>query len=313
MAVLTNNGNTCFMNSTLQCLSVVEELDSIFEKMKEKDSAENILSREYFDLRKLMKKHQMISPQRFVNAVKYVANKKQRDLFTGHVQNDLPEFLMFMVECFHTALAREINIEFNSTTNDKMTETCYKMFKETYSKEFSEIIQLFFGIHVSTIYSGDVVRSMKPEPFFILDLSIGPDTETLYDCLNLYCGNETLENENAWYNEETNTKENVHKNIRIWSWPTVLVIDLKRVNNNNTKNNRNVQIPLELNLNPYSIKEKDYTFDLVAVCNHTGNSYGGHYTAQVKRGGRWILYNDDQCSDEPLNTSNAYCLFYNKR
>lgn len=311
MAVLTNNGNTCFLNSTLQCLSVVEQLDSIFESMKEKETVEYILTKEYFDLRKLMKSHKMISPQRFVNAVKYVANKKKRDLFSGHVQNDLPEFLMFMVDCFHTAVAREINIEINS--NDKITEICSKMFKETYSKEFSEIIQLFFGIHVSTIYSGDEVRSMKPEPFFILNLSIGPKTKTLYDCLDLYCVDERLENENAWFNEETNAKENVHKNIRIWSWPTVLVIDLKRVDNDNKKNNTIIQIPLELHLNEYSTRERDYIFDLVAVCNHTGNSYGGHYTAHVKRGSTWMLYNDDHCTEKPLDTSDAYCLFYNKR
>ena len=312
MAVLTNNGNTCFLNSTLQCLSAVEQLDSILKTLKEQQQVEYVLTKEYLDLRQLMKNNHMISPQRFVNAVKYVAGKKQRELFTGHVQNDLPEFLMFMVECFHTALSRKINISLNST-NDKLAETCYNMFKETYSDDFSEIIQLFFGIHVSTIYSGDAVRSIKPEPFFMLNLSIGPETKTLYDCLDLYCENEHLKHDNAWFNETTQTKENVHKNIRIWSWPNCLVIDLKRVNNNNKKNNVNIQIPLELNLTNYSTKERDYTFDLVAVCNHVGNSYGGHYTAHVKRESKWVLYNDDQCSEEPLNTSNAYCLFYNKR
>ena len=32
------------------------------------------------------------------------------DMFTGFSQNDVPEFLLFMIDCFHTSLAREIKM-----------------------------------------------------------------------------------------------------------------------------------------------------------------------------------------------------------
>ena len=38
-----------------------------------------------------------------------VAKMKDKDLFTGWAQNDLPEFLLFIVDAFHTAIMREVN------------------------------------------------------------------------------------------------------------------------------------------------------------------------------------------------------------
>ena len=62
----------------------------------------------------------------------------------------------------------------------------------------------------------------------------------------------------------------------------------------------------------------DDTFDLYAVCNHTGNMNSGHYTAYCRnhRDGRWYSYDDTQVNpigESEVVTNNAYMLFYCRR
>ena len=71
--------------------------------------------------------------------------------------------------------------------------------------------------------------------FFIINLPIPQNNKmpTLLDCFDLYVEGEILKDENAWFNEKTSKKENVKKRITFWSFPSILVIDLKRFNNQN--------------------------------------------------------------------------------
>ena len=55
-------------------------------------------------------------------------------------------------------------------------------------------------------------------------------------------------------NELTGEKEAVQKNLSFWSFPSILVIDIKRFNASNRKNQVLVTFPLEeLNLSEYVI------------------------------------------------------------
>jgi len=210
---------------------------------------------------------------------------------------------------------------------DKMAIKCFEMIKNMYSNEYSEIWTIFYGVHVSQITSLDkeeTVLSSNPEPFFMIDLSIPIHNShpTLYDCLDLYVEGEILQGENAWMNE-AKEKINVKKQIKYWSFPTILAIDLKRINPMNTRNKNQIWVdfPLEnLDLSKYVIgyKKSSYVFDLYAVANHTGGTMGGHYFAYVKNAnGKWYEFNDCMVREildkNTINTPKAYCLFYRKR
>jgi ubiquitin C-terminal hydrolase len=208
---------------------------------------------------------------------------------------------------------------------DKIAIQCYEMVKNMYSKEYSEIWNLFYGVHVSEISSlenGNVLKN-TPEPFFIIDLPIPVDNKSpsLIDCFELYVKGEILENENAWYNEETKVKENIKKKILFWSLPNILVIDFKRFNSRNQKNQILITFPLdELDLSEYVIgyKKNSYKYELYGVCNHSGNVLGGHYTSYVKNSnGKWFHFNDTSVSEvgliESIISVKAYCLFYRKK
>jgi ubiquitin C-terminal hydrolase len=201
------------------------------------------------------------------------------------------------------------------------------MIKKMYSKEYSEIWNLFYAIHVSEVICLETNKTLtiKPEPFFMIDLPIpkNKNPPSLLDCFDLYVEGEILEGENAWFNEETNTKQAIKKRILFWSFPKILVIDLKRFNNNSQhirKNQKYVDFSFDLNLSNYVIgyKKNSYNYELFGVCNHGGTVLGGHYTSYVKNANnKWYHYNDTHVSEvttiESIISAKAYLLFYRKK
>jgi ubiquitin carboxyl-terminal hydrolase 8 len=330
---LMNLGNTCFINSCIQVLSHTYELSQFLEKNNFKKKINNkfdsALLIEWDELRKMMwKENCIIAPVKFIKTVHKIASIKKIDIFTGYAQNDLPEFLLFVIDTFHSSLMREVNMTITGNSEnetDKIAIQCFEMMKKMYTKEYSEIIDIFYGIHVSQIMSASDytdVLSTTPEPYFIINLSI-PDMDsqiTLYDCFDFYVKGENVENENAWFNEKTNKKENVFKKISFWSFPNILTIDLKRFDYNNNKNNCLISFPLEkLDLCKYVVgyKKNTYIYDLYGICNHIGGVNGGHYTSFVKNAsGKWYHFNDSKIEEitdlNSLITCHAYCLFYRK-
>lgn len=359
---LVNLGNTCFLNACLQVLKETFELNTILIHNIQNNSNSNsksstinnnnnnqhsdmLITKEWLNLLTVMNTVSgVISPNRFVTQLQEFAKEKQRDIFTGFVQNDLPEFLLFVFECFHGSIKRNVTLRIQGdahTPMDTMAIVCYKMLQTTYQKEYSDIMETFYGIYVSELLSMDEpskVHTIKPELFFILDLPIPEMKEqrqrihqpssshiTLNQCFEEYTCLETLTGENAWYNETTNTKENVIKRISFFKLPRILVITLKRFDPyGRTKRHDFVQYPLEgLDLSSFvsGYNPGSYIYDLYGVCYHHGNVLGGHYTACVKhyQNGVWVHYNDvltqfvhDDTRDSIVN-ADAYCLFYRKR
>jgi ubiquitin carboxyl-terminal hydrolase 8 len=271
-----------------------------------------------------------VTPDKFIQTLHKLARIKKMDMFTGFSQNDMPEFLIFLIDTFHESLAREVNMTISGSAinpKDNVAIKCYEMVKQMYSKSYSEIWKLFYGIHVSQIVCLETGAelSMNAEPFFMMHLSIphGLKSPTLLDCLNEYVQGEVLEGDNAWHNEKTGKKQSVKKQLRFWSLPSILVIDLKRINKYNfhNKNQILVDFPLEnLNLSEYveGYKKDSYVYDLFGVANHYGGTQGGHYTAFVKNANEnWYMYNDTNVTvvkdKTNIVTPHAYCFFYRKK
>jgi len=331
---LQNLGNTCFLNSCVQALVHTYEIHDLLNKQAINDRLNAGLKpqdarifKEWKELTEVMwSGNGAVRPIKFVSAVQQVAHKKCVDIFTGWAQNDVTEFLRFIVNCFHTSIARgvKVNITGNpATATDRMAVKCYEMLNTSFSKEYSEIQDLFYGIMVSDISNiqTGISQSLKPEQYFILDLPI-PETSnrgtTLYDCIAEFSKKELLTGDNQWYNEATQAKEDVHKQIRFWNFPKILVITLKRFDGTGKKTNDLVDFPVSnLDLSKYveDYSPKKYVYDLYGICNHMGSTDGGHYTAFVKnRMGKWLYCNDESVSIitnlTQMITPMAYCLFY---
>ena len=328
---LANLGNTCYINSCMAVLSHTYELNNILDnenilKKIKKSSIDGNLLMEWVQLKKLLwADNCTVSPNRFIRILQIIALKKDMHTFSGFAQNDLSEFLIFIISCFHNALSRKTQISINGkpkNSTDKIALKCYEMIKNLYQNDYSEIFNKFYGIHVSLLNSIETGRQLtfNAEPYFIINLPIPTYKKepTIYECFDLYVEGESLTGENAWYNEDSKEHVDVKKQIKFWSFPDILVIDLKRFNDNNRKNQKIVHFPLtNLDLTSYVIgyNKNKYKYNLFGVCNHTGNLLGGHYTSFVKHyNEKWYHFNDtnvNEVKDESKIVSpKAYCLFY---
>lgn len=329
---LANIGNTCYLNSCMQVLSHTYEIHELVRdksyRSKIQKNCDAIVFKEWLSLMKLMwSENCTIAPHGFVNAVKQVSKTKDCELFVGNNQNDIQEYLLFIIDCFHNALSRNVNMEITGTVEnptDKLAKECYTMMKTMYKDEYSEILTMFYGIHVSVICSIETneTLSVRAEPFSLLNLSIPNKSQiTILDCFDLYCLQEEMTGDNAWMNDITRKKEDVKRGIVFWSLPHVLIIDIKRWSgSDNKKNSTLVQFPLEnLDLSKYvkGYNCLSYVYDLYGVCNHQGNEFGGHYTSYVRNANdKWYEFNDTNVTlidTSRIVSINSYCLFYRKK
>tara|TARA_B100000795_G_scaffold240226_2_gene202293 strand:- start:4838 stop:5869 length:1032 start_codon:yes stop_codon:yes gene_type:complete len=325
---LANLGNTCFINSTIQCLSHIYELNDFFDKktyMKRMNKIpESLLLIEWDKLRKLMwSENCVIKPSGFINAIQKVSHLKDVEIFTGYAQNDLTEFMNFLFMSFHESIKREVEMNIKGdikNKTDKLAIKCYKMMQNMYKNEYSEFLNMFYGIHVSEVKSLESnYENVVPEPFFNIDVPINKH-DTLEKCIEQYTETEILDGDNMILNEKTGNKEKASKRIMFWNLPKILIITLKRFGNDNVKDPKNIIFPLEeMDMSKYILgyDKNSYKYDLFGICNHSGGVNGGHYTAFVKNANEnWYHFNDTNVSKinkSQLQSNLAYCFFYRKR
>jgi ubiquitin C-terminal hydrolase len=332
---LANLGNSCYLNSCMQVISHTYELNTFLSQNNGKYKSllkkipDSVVLLEWDKLREVLWSNNCtIAPYGFVRTIRHVAHLKKRDLFTAYQQNDVQEFLLFMIDCFHTALSREVDMQISGDSKnetDNLAVTAYKMMQNMYKKDYSDMLNIFYGMHISQITHMDTnaIMSMSAEPFSVISLSI-PENKinpSLFDCFDLYCDSEILFGNNAWFNEQTRQNETAKRNIIFWSLPNIMIIDLKRSKLNHKKLHTLIDIPLDnADFSKYvkGYNASAYIYDLYGVCNHSGGGgAGGHYFAYIKNAnGKWYSFNDTMVNEiaaDKVNSAMAYCLFYRKK
>jgi len=335
---LVNLGNTCFINACAQILSHTYEVNDLLSKREYKKrvsaTPDAVLLIEWDNLRKALWEKggstTSVKPTKFLQTIHKLSRIKEISTFMGYDQNDISEFFIFIIDCFHNAVSRKVQVGIKGnaeTDEDRIALVCYNMIREEYSKSYSEFVHIFFGTLVSQIISIDAKEelSIKAEQFCTLSLPIPEkkgrnNSHTLIECFDLFSEGELMSGDNQYFNEKKGAKEDVVKKMSFWGFPAILVIDLKRFTASGSKNQMLIQFPLDnLDLSKYVIgyDKETYIYDLYGVCNHSGGVLGGHYTAFVKNAdGEWYLFNDTSVTrvdPEQIISSKAYCLFYRKK
>ena len=159
---LNNIGATCFMNSTLQCLSQTKELTTYFliEENENKIINNNIavvnknalqLSPIYLELIKKLwneKGEKSFSPHKFMNIV-----EKMNQLFKQGQAGDSKDFIIFILEQLHKELKKPVNINGpakNLILNQYDKISSFNYFFNDFKKDCSIISDAFFGFTETT-------------------------------------------------------------------------------------------------------------------------------------------------------------------
>ncbi|KAM4829797.1 ubiquitin carboxyl-terminal hydrolase 8 isoform 1-T1 [Thomomys bottae] len=328
---LRNLGNTCYMNSILQCLCNAPHLADYFNRNCYQDdiNRSNLLGHkgevaEEFGI--IMKalwtgQYRYISPKDFK-----VTIGKINDQFAGYSQQDSQELLLFLMDGLHEDLNKADNRKrYKEENNDHLDD--FRAAEQAWQKHKqlneSIIVALFQGQFKSTVQCLTCHKKSRTfEAFMYLSLPLASTSKcTLQDCLRLFSKEEKLTDNNRFYCSHCRARRDSLKKIEIWKLPPVLLVHLKRFSYDGRwkqKLQTSVDFPLEnLDLSQYVIGPKNSLkkYNLFSVSNHYGGLDGGHYTAYCKNAARqrWFKFDDHEVSDisvGSVRSSAAYILFY---
>uniref|UniRef100_A0A8C7I609 Ubiquitin carboxyl-terminal hydrolase n=1 Tax=Oncorhynchus kisutch TaxID=8019 RepID=A0A8C7I609_ONCKI len=328
---LRNLGNTCYMNSILQCLCNTPAMVDYFNKnlYQEDINRANILghrgevAEEFGVIMKALWSglYKCISPRDFK-----VTIGKINESFSGQEQQDSQELLLFLMDGLHEDLNKAANRKgYIEEENDDLDDqraadqawTKHKLLNE------SVIVALFQGQFKSTVQCLTCHRKSRTfETFMYLTLPLASSNKcSLQDCLKLFSKEEKMTDQNKVFCRHCKALRDSVKKLEIWKVPPIILVHLKRFSYEGRwkqKLQTTVDFPLEnLDLSQYVIGPRLglKRYNLFGVSNHYGGLDGGHYTAYCKNAmkQRWYKFDDHEVSEISTSTvksSAAYIFFF---
>uniref|UniRef100_A0A3B3DD89 Ubiquitin carboxyl-terminal hydrolase 8 n=1 Tax=Oryzias melastigma TaxID=30732 RepID=A0A3B3DD89_ORYME len=292
---LRNLGNTCYMNSILQCLCNTPAMAEYFNNnyYLEDINRSNILGHkgevaEEFGV--IMKAlwaglYKFISPRDFKITI-----GKINDQFAGYDQQDSQELLLFLMDGLHEDLNKADNRKrYKEEENDHLDDQTAADLAWSKHKLLNEsiIVALFQGQFKSTVQCSTCHRKSRTfETFMYLSLPLASTSKcSLQDCLRLFSKEEKLTDNNKVFCRHCKAHRDSTKKLEIWKVPPILLVHLKRFSYEGRwkqKLQTSVDFPLDnLDLAQYVIGPKQTLkrYNLYGVSNHYGGLDGGHYTA----------------------------------
>ncbi|XP_076237702.1 uncharacterized protein LOC143181237 isoform X4 [Calliopsis andreniformis] len=332
---LRNIGNTCFMNSVIQCLSNTRPL---LEYLLNEQYLADINTTTSSMKGALIKAFSQVIHELWEVGGDHVVNttalksqiQRFAPRFMGYSQQDAQEFLRYLLEGLHedvnrvTVKPQPIHTDIPEMYTD--SQKAVESWKRYLRSEDSMIVDVFVGQLRSSLHctACDHV-SVTLDPFWDLSLPIPARSGTvkLSQCLEHFTREEVLDGDEKPTCSKCQMRRKCTKSFSIQKFPKILVIHLKRfspMERFRGKLNVMVDFPLTgLDLSAFAApRVPGCTYNLYGVANHSGTTYSGHYTAYCKHpySGEWHEYNDSRVSVVPARSvvsSEAYVLFYEQQ
>jgi ubiquitin C-terminal hydrolase len=310
-----NEGNSCYLNSTLQCLLYIPALVQVL--LHETDAAlKNIPRNQQNQLRpiteifsSLVKEiwanqneagRKSILPRGMVSTIRRVGKQ-----FKPFRQEDAHEYLRQLLDTMHEEVLKANRLKIS---DGKPAETSF-------------ISRVFGGYLCNTLKCSQCGYASKTYNHFLdLSLEIQKGVQSLQDAIQQFTKPEQLSHGNEWNCDGCKRRVKATKQMTISEAPPVLAVQLKRFAMSFMSNNKitkHIEFPLQLAL-PCSKSKNPVQYDLTGVVVHHGSTtHSGHYIAYVEApNGVWYEMNDSnvaQVSVSRVLQAQAYLLFYSQK
>lgn len=340
-----NLGNTCYLNSVLQCLSYTP---SFVQYLLEKDvfasfaggSLNNNSSSSSNNSGKFFNKNSSSSSLNKGSngfcGVRVMCRLLQSIYGNGGGANGNGRVLQpkeFVMNIRHVSKSfrigrQEDSHEFFRLLLDSMQRSCLRKANiklETHPAAATTLVNRTFG--------GKLKNSLKCvkcnyvserfDDFLDLSLEINNGIKSVKGALKHFTAVETLDDSNAWKCTSCKKLNRAEKSMTIETCPNVLVVQLKRFDIMFGKIKKHIEFGTTLDISSGMSKSSEdrkrgrCKYELHAVLVHAGYSTDcGHYYAFVKgSSGQWYEMNDESVRWVSLETvlqQKAYMLFYSR-
>ncbi|XP_059077381.1 uncharacterized protein LOC131058557 isoform X2 [Cryptomeria japonica] len=302
-AGLANLGNTCFLNSVLQCLTYTQPLAAYFQGGRHKLTCRvagfcAMCAVQDHVITATGSSGKILSPTSLVKNLRCISRN-----FRISRQEDAHEYMMNLMESMHKCcLPAGVTSE---------SPVAY---------EKSLVHKIFGGRLISQVKCTQCSYcSNKFDPFLDLSLEI-IRADSLLKALSHYTAVEQLDGGMKRYQcERCKVKVKALKQLKIDKAPHVLAIHLKRfsVGGSGGKIDKKVDFGCTLDLKPFvsSSHEGNFKYTLYGVLVHDGwSTHSGHYFCFIRSStGIWHALDDNRVysvSEKSVLSQKAYMLFY---
>lgn len=301
---LSNMGNTCYLNSVLQCLTYTPLFAQYIASNRKLGNGNNgfcmlnVIRDHIIKSLSFKGKNGVLRPMGVVSNLKRVSKR-----FRVGRQEDAHEFLRLLLESMQSSCVRK------ARSNGKTLD-----FQQTIMH------QVFGGMLRSRVACGQCqYRSDTFQPFLDLSLEVSNGISSIDHALKHYTMVETLDAANAWRCSGCKQKTRAKKSLKVLEAPNVLILQLKRFSMMHGKIHKRIDIRehLDLTSSKATAMKMSAKYRLHAVLVHSGGSmHSGHYFSYVRDpAGNWHEMNDEfvrWVSIKEVLAQQAYMLFYTK-